>query len=317
MGKDYWAILGLDKGADDNELKKAYRKLAMKWHPDKNPDNRDKATAKFKEVSEAYEVLSDPAKREIYEKYGEEGLKANGAQGPGAGGRNFRNAEDIFREFFGGAGPGAGMDPFESLFHGMGGMPFGGMPGMHSHQRSAAASGPRKAKPLEHTLACSLEELYSGCTRKLKISRQTNNGTSSEVLEVNVKPGWKKGTKITFPNMGDEQPGMQPADVVFVLDEKPHPRFKRNGNDLEFTAPLSMSDALCGTTVRLQHLDGSMVEVTLSDVTTPSSIKIVRGKGMPVSKEQGSFGNLVVKFDVKFPRSLTQEQRQQIRAALG
>ncbi|GFH23786.1 J domain-containing protein [Haematococcus lacustris] len=120
---------------------------------DKNPDNRDKATAKFKEVSEAYEVLSDPAKREIYEKYGEEGLKANGAQGPGAGGRNFRNAEDIFREFFGGAGPGAGMDPFESLFHGMGGMPFGGMP-------------------------------------------------------------------------GDEQPGMQPADVVFVLDEKPHPRFK-------------------------------------------------------------------------------------------
>uniref|UniRef100_A0A7S0RM28 J domain-containing protein n=1 Tax=Chlamydomonas leiostraca TaxID=1034604 RepID=A0A7S0RM28_9CHLO len=328
MGKDFYQILGVAKGADDNELKKAYRKLAMKWHPDKNPDNREAATTRFKEISEAYEVLSDPNKREVYDKFGEEGLKQGGPGGGGPGFGGFRNPEDLFREFFGGGGGfgGGGMDddPFANIFGGMGGMGgmpgmggfgFGGMPGMgrggHSH-------GPRKARAIEHTLAVSLEELYTGVTKKMRISRTVRGGQQeSEILEIAVRPGWKKGTKITFQEKGDEAPGVVAADVVFVLDEKHHPKFKRDGNDLIHTAQLPLVDALCGTVLRIPHLDGSTVEVPLNDVVNNASIKVVRGKGMPVAKQPGSFGNLLVKFEVAFPRSLTDEQKRAVRAALG
>mmetsp|Transcript_11094 Transcript_11094/g.19316 ORF Transcript_11094/g.19316 Transcript_11094/m.19316 type:complete len:347 (+) Transcript_11094:156-1196(+) len=337
MGRDYYAILGVPKGSDDAELKKAYRKLAMKWHPDKNPDDRDKATAKFKEVSEAYEVLSDPQKREIYDKYGEDGLKAGmgpgggggGQQGPGGPGMQFRNAEDLFKEFFGGGmGGGGDEDPFASMFgggmhpgmhggmHG-GGMPFGfggqGGPGRGRPQQS----GPRKAAPIEHQLQCTLEELYAGCTRKMKISRQVSGKTETEVLEINVKAGWKSGTKITFEEKGDQQPGLIPADIIFSIEEKPHPRFRRDDKDLVHTVTLSLGDALCGTTLNILHLDGGHVEVPIKDVIAPSSIKIIKGKGMPISKAPGTFGNLIIKFEVKFPRSLTEEQKVLLRVGLG
>nr|GMD36777.1 DnaJ homolog subfamily B member 13-like [Ipomoea batatas] len=197
MGVDYYKILDVDRNAKDDDLKKAYRKLAMKWHPDKNPNNKKEAEAKFKQISEAYDVLSDPQKRAVYDQYGEEGLKsgvpppgAGGARGPGGatffstgeGPTSFRfnprSADDIFAEFFG----------FSRPFGGMGGGPgmrdarFGGMFGDHMfssfgeggggggsmHQPSAH----RKAPPIEQTLPCSLEELYKGTTKKMKISRE-------------------------------------------------------------------------------------------------------------------------------------------------
>lgn len=331
MGKDYYAILGVAKNADESELKKAYRKLAMKWHPDKNPDNRDKATVKFKEISEAYEVLSDPQKREIYDRYGEDGLKSGmgggGPGGAGGAGPQFRNAEDLFREFFGGGMGGDGADPFAEMFGGhfggMAGHPFGGggmggmggFPGM-SRAQSARSAGPRKAPAIEHRLQIPLEELYAGCSRKMKISRQVNGKTETEVLELNIKPGWKSGTKVTFQEKGDQTPGVVPADIVFVIEEKPHAKYKRDGNDLKHTVVLSLADALCGTTLKLPHLDGSTTEVQLTDVITPNSIKIVRGKGMPVSKQPGTFGNLVLHFDIKFPRALQDEQKQGLRSLL-
>ena len=122
-GKDFYDILGLSRGANESEIKKAYRKLAMKWHPDKNQDNKDFAEKKFKAVSEAYEVLSDPKKKDLYDQFGEDGLKEGFG---GGGGFNASNAEDIFAQFFGGGMGGGGP------FGGMGGMPgggFGGMPG--------------------------------------------------------------------------------------------------------------------------------------------------------------------------------------------
>ncbi|KIY95179.1 putative DnaJ subfamily B member 6 [Monoraphidium neglectum] len=215
MGKDYYAILGVSKGSDENELKKAYRKLAMKWHPDKNPDDRAAAEAKFKDVSEAYEVLSDPQKREIFDRHGEEGLKNGGfggGGGGGGGGAHFgRSPEELFAEIFGGMG-GMGGNPFGfggpmgamggmggDPFGGMGGMggPFGGMGGMGG--MGGRPQGPRKDPPIEVKLACTLEELYSGTTKKMKINRQTSNGRAEEILEIHIRPGWKKGTKITFP----------------------------------------------------------------------------------------------------------------------
>uniref|UniRef100_A0A7S3R873 J domain-containing protein n=1 Tax=Dunaliella tertiolecta TaxID=3047 RepID=A0A7S3R873_DUNTE len=308
MGKDYYSILGVSKGASPEDLKKAYRKLAIKHHPDKNADNREAAAEKFKEVGEAYEVLSDPQKKEIYDQYGEEGLKQGGPGGPG-GFAGARNAEDIFREFFGGSSP-FNDDPFESFFGGGGFGPYGGR---------ASSMGPRKPRPIEMQLGCTLEELFTGCTKRMKIHRRTSRGPVSEVLEISIKAGWKKGTRITFPEKGDEVPGAAAADIVFILEEKPHSRFKRDGNDLIHTANLLLVDALCGTTLQIPYLDGSSVELPLTDVISLLSIKVIRGKGMPIAKSPGTTGNMLVNFKIIFPRStqISDEQKHIIRAALS
>ncbi|KAI8469015.1 MAG: DnaJ domain-containing protein [Monoraphidium minutum] len=324
MGKDYYEILGVARGAEESELKKAYRKLAMKWHPDKNPDNKA-AEAKFKDVSEAYEVLSDPQKREIYDRHGEEGLKNGGGfgGGGGGGGAHFgRSPEELFAEIFGGMGGMGGMGGFGGGggpygmggMGGMGGDPFGfggGMGGM-----GGRAAGPRKDAPIEVKLGCTLEELYSGCTKKMKINRQTGAGRAEEILEINVRPGWKKGTKITFPEKGDEHPGRVAADMIFVIDEKPHPNFRRDGNDLVLTAHISLADALCGSDLKVTTLDDRKLEVPLNTVITPGSAKILRGEGMPISKTGGK-GDLRIKFEIAFPRQLTPDRKQQLRSLLA
>lgn len=320
-GGDYYDTLGISKTANETEIKKAYRKLAMKWHPDKNPDNRVKAEAQFKKVSEAYDVISDPEKRKVYDMYGEEGLKAGGGAGPqsgfpggggmpsgfSSGGFQQRNANDIFAEFFGPSGGGAGM------FGGSGMEGFGGgFPGMQPA---------RQPQQLVLKLGTPLEELYKGATRKLKISRNITNSNGqttreSEVVEVVIRPGWKSGTKITFAEKGDEKPGQRPADVVFVIDQKPHAVFTRDGNDLLYTHRLPLAEALCGTQLTIQHLDGKPISIPINNVIQPDSQKVIPGKGMPLSKTPSQFGNLRVTFKVSFPATLTSAQKEQLKVAL-
>lgn len=320
MGKDYYRILGVEKGAGEVELKKAYKKLAMKYHPDKNPDNKEAAEAKFKEVSEAFEVLSDPKKREVYDRFGEEGLK-NGMGGmggmPGQGFANFTPsaADEIFRQFFGGS------DPFGDMFG-------GGRSGMeHMFAFSDGFGGPsrrqtqaRKGAPITNAVRCTLEELYTGTTKKMKISRTLLDPTGrrmpvSEILTINVKRGWKKGTKITFEEKGDESPGVIPSDIVFVVDEKPHDVFERRGDDLVHKRRIDLKDALCGHVVHLKHLDGRVLEIELTEVAAPDRKKIVLGDGFPNSKT-GRKGDLVIEFDIRFPRNLNEDQKMLIRQAL-
>ncbi|PIA32266.1 hypothetical protein AQUCO_04500098v1 [Aquilegia coerulea] len=338
MGVDYYKVLQVDRNAKEDDLKKAYRKLAMKWHPDKNPTNKKEAESKFKEISEAYDVLSDTQKRAIYDQYGEEGLKGQ-VPPPGSGGFsesghsggstsfrfNPRSADDIFSEFFG----------FSSPFNGMGDMGGGGGGAkvggsgfprglfgedIFGHFRGGESSNNviRKAPPIERTLPCSLEDLYKGTSKKMKISRDIvdSSGKSTqveEILTIDIKPGWKKGTKITFPEKGNEQRGLIPSDLIFVIDEKPHSVFKRDSNDLIITQKVSLVEALTGYTVELTTLDGRTLTITINSVIGPSFEEVVKGEGMPLPKEPTKRGNLKIKFNIKFPAKITAEQKTGIR----
>jgi len=351
MPVDYYKTLGVERSADENELKKAYRKLAMKWHPDKNPDNKDAATKKFKEISEAYDVLSDPEKRKIYDQFGEEGLKGGmpGGAGPGgAPGAGFHYhgvdadmAEKIFQSFFGGGGFGRGFG-FGSpgrgrAAGGMRGMPggifnmFGGGGGGGGDEDMHDAfgfggprgPGPRPPQKTEVDLRLSLEDLFKGVTKRLRITRNVVDDATGkqmpvqEILEIDVRPGWKDGTKITFEGKGDEVRGGPPGDLVFVVREQPHPRFTRRGNDLHTKVQIPLVTALTGGTVPVVGIDGRRVELALGTVVTPGSMRTLPGEGMPISKQPGKRGDLVVTFDVQFPRAIPEDKKAALRAALS
>ncbi|KAL8151092.1 hypothetical protein V2J09_020900 [Rumex salicifolius] len=333
MGVDYYRVLGVDKNANDDDLKKAYKKLAMKWHPDKNRTNKEAAEAKFKQVSEAYDVLSDPQKRAVYDQYGEEGLKSGvpppGASGDGGGFSHFsagdgkssfrfnpRNAEDIFADFFGSSSPFGGMGfggGGSNMGTGMNGSNYG-MFSSFGNGGSMNHGGARKAPPIQKNLACSLEDLYKGTTKKMKIHREVMGSsgrtvTVEEIITIGVKPGWKKGTSITFQEKGNEQPGITAADLVFVIDEKPHKVFNRDGNDLVVTHKITLAEALVGYTAQLTTLDGRSLVIPVTNIVSPGYEEVVPGEGMPLSKDPSRKGNLRIKFEIKFPSRLTDEQK--------
>jgi len=385
MGKDYYKILGIARDATEDQIKKAYRKQSLKHHPDKNPNDPEGAKARFVEVAEAFEVLSDKRKRQIYDQVGEEGLKG-GAGMPGAsnsggfassgpGGFHTMDedmAQRIFAQFFGGGGGLGGMaggrrggpqsfsfsfggpsgrdedddepmgQAFEQKTQGgraPGGFSFGGFPGMggggggfpgmgagsrfanarrSSSDDEDSAGGPRVQ---EVTLPVALKDLYTGCTKKLNVKRKLLDASGKTVpaektLEVKITPGWKTGTKITFKGEGDEMPGRPPADIAFVIKEKPDPagNFTRDGNNLIYKATLPLRDALLGTTLNITTLDDRRLSVKV-DYAKPGDVKVVAGEGMPISKSPGTKGDLIVKFDVRFPARLSDSQKAAIRQA--
>lgn len=371
MSTDYYKTLGVDKKATADEIKKAYRKLALKWHPDRvKPDQKDAAEKKFKEIGEAFEVLSDPQKRKAYDVGGFDpmGGGGGGGGGPGAGGFNFGGGgpggartfrfsggdpNDIFKAFFGTSdanafnsdddespfgGGNAGMGGFPGMGGGggpmggmsfmMGGMPgmgggmggMGGMPGMGQQQQRQTVSRPaKKADPVNYDLNVSLEDLYSGVVKKMRITKkkvdaQGRQTSSSNEKQISVKAGWKDGTKITYNNEGDEAPGIIPADIIFTVKAKPHDRFERDRDQLIYTCPVTLQEAICGVSKTVQALDGRSVRIQAHHVT-PETIVTIPGEGMPNSKT-GQKGDLKVKFLIKFPE-LNDSARQELGTMLG
>lgn len=141
--------------------------------------------------------------------------------------------------------------------------------------------------------------------------------TLEEILTIEIKPGWKKGTKITFPEKGNQEPGIIPADIVFVIDEKPHATYVRDGNDLVIKQEITLLEALTGKTFNLTTLDGRNIVLPLTDIVKPGVEVVVPNEGMPISKEPGKKGNLRVKIDVRYPSRLTSEQKIELRRVLG
>lgn len=348
MVKDtkFYEILGVPPDASDAQLKAAYRKGALKYHPDKNAHSED-AADKFKDLGKAYEVLSDPQKRQLYDQYGEEGLEQGGMGGGMA-------AEDLFAQFFGGG----------SAFGGM----FGG--GMRD-------TGPKKARTIHHVHKVSLEDIYKGKISKLALQKsvicpgcdgrggkegavKTCSGCNGagmktmmrqmgpmiqrfqtvcpdcngegemirdrdrckkcqgkktiverKVLHVHVDRGVQSGHKIDFRGEGDQMPGVMAGDVQFEIEQKPHARFQRKGDDLFYHAEIDLLTALAGGQIYIEHLDDRWLTVNIfpGDPITPGVIKVIKGQGMP-SFRHHDFGNLYVQFDVKFPdkTQLNQEQ---------
>ncbi|KAJ3657192.1 hypothetical protein Zmor_016211 [Zophobas morio] len=329
-------VLGVSRNASDGEIKKSYRRLAKEFHPDKNPEAGDK----FKEISYAYEVLSDPKKRQVYDKYGLKGMQ-QGAQDGFAG-------DSLFSHLFGGG-----------LFGGFGG--FGG-----PHRRR------HKGEDTVHPLKVSLEDLYNGKTSKLQLSKNVICGAckgkggrsenfeqcpgckgrgfkvvyhqiapgmaqqiqsectdclgdgilikekdrcttcrgkkvcnETKILEVHIDKGMKDGQKIFFRGEGDQQPDIEPGDVIIILQEKRHEVYQRSGDDLLLTRTISLTEALCGFNFVLKQLDGRdlLVKHPPGEVVKPGDLKAVMGEGMPLYKNPFEKGNLYITFEITFPEN--------------
>ncbi|CAM9824738.1 unnamed protein product [Ectocarpus fasciculatus] len=302
---DYYETLGVQRAASDAEIKKAYRKLAMKWHPDKNKDNTTEASKIFQNIGEAYDVLSDKKNRAIYDQYGAEGLREGvaGKDGRKPEGYTYKqNGQEIFEGFFG------THNPFVDFGFGDT-MPFASR---------LKKQGPRKPSPVTRDLACSLEELYNGCTKAFKRLNEAGElAEASTQLTVAVKPGWKKGTKITFPGEGDEGAGVLPADVVLVVAERPHEYFSREGNDLIYTSMLSLADALTDCIIEVPTLDGRVLRLPCPEVVSPGYERRLEGEGMPISKNPGSRGDLLIRFKLVFPAFLPHASKVILRRLLS
>lgn len=328
MGKDYYKILGINKDATDDDIKKAYRKMALKYHPDKN--KAPNAEEIFKEAAEAYEVLSDKKKREIYDQHGEDGLKGGGGAPGGPGSFTYEFHGDpraTFAQFFGSANP---FDDFlDSNFNNSSfafgndddSFPFfrGGMFKRGGNRSKQQEQDP----PIEHELSLSLEEIYTGCVKKMRINKKVlspDGSTTREdkILTINVKPGWKAGTKVTFPKEGDQRINGIPADVIFIIKDKPHSVFKREGSDIKYTAPISLKDALCGCIIHVPTITKEIVTLHFAnEVITPQTLRRLPARGLPFPKEPSRTGDLLVNFDIKFPAQISDKSKNVLRNILS
>lgn len=332
---DYYELLGISKDADLKEVKKAYRKLAMKYHPDKNPGNKE-SEEKFKEIAQAYEVLSDPDKRKTYDQFGKDGLS----------GHSFTSADDLFKNFFGGGS-------FFSNF-------FGGRPPV------------RKTRDTVYPMSLPLEQLYNGVVKKIRVTRKKICGLcngegvktdvtleicglcngagvvtqkqqvlpgmmatvqttcphcagnkripnpkdyckgcggrkvvdDAKILEINVEPGTRDRQTYTFFGEADELPGFEPGDIHIVIQEHSPDtgKWKRSGDDLRYQQAISLKEALTGYAFTIKHLSGKLLHIKkCGKVVKPGDIHTINSYGMPIPSQKGKYGKLLIVFDVIFP----------------
>jgi len=340
-GEDFYKLLGIKRSATQKEIKKAYRSLSLKYHPDKNKE--EGAAEKFSEISRAYEVLSDDTLRDIYNQGGEEGLKRHEQ---GGGGGHGHPMEDMFNHF---------------------GFNFGGHGGR--------GRGEQKTASVEMPITLTLKQLYLGTSLEVEYVRQAlcmnwqecmknaqdcqgpgirvrmqqlapgfvqqvqqrddkcvargkmwrpncracpNGKTEAEKLDLNldIVKGMRPGERITFEGVADEKPGMSAGDLIFIIREQRDETFTRDGDQLYMTFEIPLVDALTGFQKEITHLDGKKFTINVDGVTECDHVMRVPGKGMPRRSGRG-YGDLYITFEVDFPDSLSNIQKSKIREILG
>jgi molecular chaperone DnaJ len=345
--RDYYEVLGVSKTASVEEIKSAYRKAALKWHPDRNPESKSEAEHKFRECTEAYSILSDAQKRQIYDTYGHEGLAGAVGQ-PDFNGTVFQDFHDIFGEFFG----------FEDIFGGGGG------------RRRAGGRRVQRGADLRYDMTLTFEEAAGGITTKIRVPRQeyceSCNGTGAKkgtgvaacqacggrgqivyqqgfftinrtcpscqgagqivkercpdckgqgridrerTIELRIPPGVDTGTRLRVAGEGEPGPNGGPAgDLYVVLEVKEHTFFERRGADLYCTIPLSISQASLGTELQVPGLNGEE-RLKVPEGTQSGAVFRIKGKGLP-DPHGGGRGDLYYHVRVLTPTKLTREQRK-------
>lgn len=292
-GTDYYKVLGVEKSATDDELKKAYRKLAMKYHPDKNKGDKA-AEAKFKEVSEAYAVLSDKEKRRQYDEFGANGFQQRFSQ------------EDIFR----------GFDFADILKEfGFGGGMFGGKRGgsRFSFGGSPFGAGGHQAQPkgsdVVYEMPLTLREIATGTQKTLTLQ----HGDRAEKVSVNIPKGITTGKKLRIPGKGSPSPyGGQAGDLYVQVKVLPDRDFSPEGHDLHIYRNIKLSDALQGATLSIPTLGGKELNLKVPPGTNHKTKMRLAGHGLPHMKGAGK-GDLYVNLLIKMPKTLSAEQKDLIR----
>ena len=313
--KDYYSILGIGKDASQEEIKKAFRKLARKYHPDVNKDRN--AEEKFKEINEAHEVLSDPEKRQKFDQFGAHWQQYQRAGGPPEDfnwdawrspfGGNYQSQqvsqEDLERIFgsFGGAGSSGGMggfsDFFETLFGGFG--PTSGR-GPRGAQRMRQ---PQRGRDSEYPIEITLEEAHRGTQRVLEWE-------DGKKIEAKIPPGVKTGSKIRLRGQGGRGAlGGQSGDLFLRVKVLPHPLFERENDNLRTSVPVSLYDALLGGEVEVATIE-KRVKLKIPPETENGKVFRLRNKGMPNLRDKNKIGDLLVKIDIKLPKNLSKEEKQ-------
>ncbi len=346
--RDYYDVLGVDKSASADEIKKAYRKIAIKFHPDKNPGDSE-AEEKFKEAAEAYEVLSNGEKKARYDRFGHQGMGGAGGFGGGGG----MNMEDIFSQFgdiFGGGG-----SPFDSFFGG------GGRGGRRT----------RKGTNLRIKLSLTLEEVANGVEKKIKVNRlkvdpnttfktcttcqgtgqikkvmntmlgqmmstttcTTCGGTGQivdsrgtgvdssglkreeEVISIKIPAGVADGMQLSMSGKGNEVAGGIPGDLLIVIEEAEDDTLKREGNNVIYELYLSFIDAVLGTSVEVPTIDGK-VKIKIEPGTQSGKILRLRGKGVKDLEGYGK-GDQLIHVNIWTPKQLTKEEKNILESLRG
>lgn len=302
MADDYYKILGIDKSADATQIKKAYRKLALKYHPDKTKG--DKALEdKFKKISEAYAVLSDPEKRNQYDTYGSADFQQRFSQED-----IFRNFDlgDILKEFgFGGRGGG-----FSSGFGrgGQRGGMGGGNPFFHNMGGGFGQQQAVKGRDLEYEIPLTLDELINGCSKTITI----NQGGTTKAIEVKIPKGLIKGKKIRLAGKGEPSPHGGPAGNLYIKSNpQPGPGYTTEGNDIHFNKTVTLTQALLGDTIEVVTPVDRTISMKLPAGTNHKAKMRIPGHGIPHMKGNGC-GDLYVVVNIRMPKKLTQQQKELI-----
>lgn len=333
---DYYAVLGLSRQAEDDEIAKAYRRYAMAYNPQCHQQgvNTHDLVLKFKLVCQAYAILSHPSTRAVYDLYGEEGVRHGGTGENGfvGGGLDIDNIDPnkVFNHFF-------GVDnPFQIV---------GTIDGVQNNQHgffSTVTTQPislPKCASIHVELPITLEDVFYGAKRKATWRCTHYHGVENamywtvESADLNVTKGAGSGDSFLLSGRGDTAPGHERGDVVVTLKLLPHDRFRREGDDLVMVVPIMLHEALCGTTVMVQTMDGRSLSVLIDEIVHPTFRTRIAGEGLPrrlnetctaatlyvdgaSCEDNDARGNLIVEYATKFPSFLTLEQKSELRRIL-